>query len=417
MANASTKINRSEWLLSPANGPYTERLLGSLAMSIQNTIRTIEFKLYPSKSQASTLESWLRRCCWLYNRCLEQRIKAYKRRGESVNYYHQQSLLTAMRSRMPRIAEVPAWFARSALIRLDKAFQSFFRRCKSGEKPGFPRFKSAEQYRSMEFSQKRDFVRERSISIPKIGMVRARGQFDVEGEQRLLRIIRRASGWYASIVVKTKADFPLPVDGPECGIDLGLEAFATLDKGERVENPRTLRRAEKKLKVASRQLSRCERGSNRRKKAKVRLARLHETVGRKRKGFCHRVSRDLINRFGRIAVEGLNIKGLAGGMLAKSVRDAAWGMFLFYLTYKAEKAGCVLVKVDPRGTSQECPRCGAVAHKELSERTHRCKGCGFECHRDIAAAMVIRQRAFRPVRGDFVSPVFYEQAESMKREV
>jgi putative transposase len=391
--------------------------MGQRAMANRHVVRTVQFKLYPSAEQAGALEMWLRRCCWLYNRALDKRIKSYKRRGESVSMYAQMVWLTSLRSRLPWLAEVPAWFARSALHRLDKAFKGFFRRCKAGEKPGFPRFKSADRYRSMEFLEKRPFIREHSVFVPLIGPIHARGEFGAVGEQRTLKIIHRASGWYASVTIRNIIKTPVHPSTDECGIDLGLEAFATLDSGERIENPRTLRRAEKKLKAASRRLSRCKRDSNRRNKAKQRLARLHERVERKRRGFCHRVSRDLANRFAHIAIEDLSIKGLASGMLAKQVNDAAWGLFIFYLTYKAANAGGSVAKVGPCGTSQECPICGSVAHKELSERTHCCPSCGFRCHRDQAAAMVIRQRAFGSVRGDLVRPAAPEQAGSMKREV
>lgn len=421
MLTCVAKLNGSGDVSASA-GPCTTSLARGVVMPTQHILRTVEFKLYPNKAQAATMEAWLRRCCWLYNQALEMRVKAYKRRKESPSLYDQQVWLTRLRSRMGRIREVPVWFARSALRRLDRAFAAFFRRCKEGAaKAGFPRFKSAARYRSMEFAESRRFVRERAIFIPGVGEVRARGRFDVEGEQRILRIARRASGWYASVVIFAEPmSMSMPPSDSECGIDIGLEAFATLDSGERIENPRTLRRTEKKLQAAGRRFSRCRRGSCRREKAKARLARLHERAARKRRGFCHRVSRDLVSRFGRLAVEALNVKGLAGGRLAKSVNDAAWGFFLFCLRYKAESAGRVLVEVDPRGTSQECPACGRVAPKALSERAHRCEGCGLECHRDTAAAMVIRQRAFRPVRGGPVRPALPNRAMGAgpkKREV
>jgi len=407
----------SEQVLSPPDGPYTARPTGGQAMSCQTILRTVEFKLYPNKTQAATLEAWLRRCCWLYNRALEQRTKAYRRRRESLSKYDQQVWLTSLRARIPWLAEVPAWFARSALERLDRAYKAFFSRCQAGDKPGYPRFKSADRYRSMEFGERRVFVRNRSIFVPGIGPIRARGNFVISGEQRTMRIIRRATGWYASITLKTSKEIPQHLSFAECGIDVGIESFATLDNGEAIQNPRVFRKAEKKMRAAHRHFSKCQYGSNRREKAKRRLARLHEQVQRQRRGFCHRASRDLVNRFNCIAIESLRIKSLARTRLAKLVNDAAWGFFIYCLIYKAANAGGSVVRVDSRGTSQTCPACGAVARKELSERTHCCKGCGFRCHRDHAAAMVIRQRAFGSVRGAIVGPVASEQAEAMKREV
>ncbi len=179
---------------------------------------------------------------------------------------------------------------------------------------------------------------------------------------------------------------------------MGLEHFIVTDDGLKIENPRFRRRADRKMARLQRKLSRCQRGSNRRKTAVARVGRLHEKIARKRKGFLHQVSRDLVNTYQRIAVERLSIKCLSRGWSAKSVFDASWATFLFYLTYKAECAGRTLVKVDCRQTSQTCPACGEVASKDLKEREHNCSGCGFRCHRDQAAAMVVRQRAFRPVQ-------------------
>lgn len=378
-------------------------------MSSQTISRTLEFKLYPTAAQVTTLETWMGKCCWLYNQALEQRIKAYQRRKESVGYNQQQAWLTGLRRRIDSVRLVPVEFARDALRRVDRGMKAFFRRCKAGEKAGFPRFRSYRRYNSLEQVDERQYVGEGQINVPKLGGITARGRFaDVTGEQKCLRVLRRPSGWYAQIVIELPAPAPLPPTGQECGIDLGIEAFATLDSGERIENPRTLRRSAKKLAAAQRRMSRCRKGSGRRAKAKSRVARIHERVARQRRGHAHRTARTIVNRFDRIAVEKLNVKGLAVGRLAKSVNDAAWGIFLIMLHVKAESAGRVIVEVDPRSTSQTCPDCGRVAKKELSEREHHCSGCGLRCHRDHAAARIVRQRAFRPacVEGPATAPDF-----------
>jgi putative transposase len=383
-------------------------------MSSKTILRPVEFKLYPTVEQARTLSQWLNKCCWLYNQALEQRIKSYRRRKQAVSYNVQCAWLTGLRERIDPIRLLPLRFARSALRRVDRGMQAFFRRVKAGERRvGFPRFRSSRRYNSIEYLASGHYIDHRSIRIPKLGTVRARGQFDEVGAQGLLRVIRRASGWYAQVILEQECE-TLPPTQAEVGIDLGLESFLVTDTGERIGNPRHLRRAAKKLRRAQQRLSRRQRGSNRRKAAVKHLARLHEQVARKRRGFCHRVSREMVNRFDRIAVEKLNVKGLAASRLAKHVLDACWGTFLFYLRYKAEDAGRVLVEVDPSGTSQECPACGRVARKELSEREHNCP-CGLRCHRDRASAQVIRQRAFRPARGELVRPGL-TQARLVKRE-
>lgn len=393
------KISGAGRELPTLAGPFTVSLDERPNVPTQHILRTINFKLYPTAKQAATLTRWLGKCCWLYNLCLEQRKKAYARRKESVSLYTQMKLLTVWRSRMEWLRIMPAWFARSSLMRVDRSMKEFFCRVKAGNaKAGFPRFKSCDRYRSMDFVESRKFIREKSVFVPGIGPVHARGRWDIQGKQKLLRIVRRASGWYAAIAVESKAEAKLTV-GPDCGIDLGLKTFATLDSGEQVENPRTLRGAERKLAASQRKLARCQRSSNRRKKAKSVVGLIYERLQNSRRGFCHRTARMLVNRFGRIAIEDLNVKGLAGGRLAKSVNDAAWGQFIRTLQSKAESAGVAIVLVNPSGTSQECPQCGAVARKELSERNHCCQGCGFRCDRDHASAMVIRHRAFGSGRG------------------
>src|SRR5262252_5346783 len=128
-------------------------------------------------------------------------------------------------------------------------------------------------------------------------------------------------------------------------------------------------------------------------KRKAALAKFQGRVAAKRRDHLHKVARNLVTRFGRIGIEDLNIKGLAGGMLAKHVHDAAWAQLTAMLDCKAASAGVELVKVDPRGTSQTCPECGIVAAKTLAECEHRCE-CGCVFDRDVAAAKVVHFRAF-----------------------
>lgn len=365
-------------------------------------MRTTEFKLYPSKSQAKKLDEWMSHCCFLFNKFLDQRKKAYSRRKESISYNDQCKTLTEWRRASESTRSVPADFQRDSLRRVDRGMKAFFRRCKSGEKPGFPRFKSAARYNSIECLAAGSYIKTNAIRIPGIGCVRARGQFGDHPVQKLLRVIRRASGLYAQVLVEHKSIRHLPENNLEVGFDLGLESFLVSNAGEKIENPRHLKRSSRKLRRAQKRVSRCKKGSNGRKKSVRMLARIHEKVSRQRTGFCHRVSRDVVNRYQRIAVEDLNIKGLSKGMLAKHVLDACWGKFISLLTYKAENAGRQLVKVDPRGTSQECPNCGCIRKKQLNEREHNCSSCGLRCHRDHASAQVVLQRAFRPVSEEHV---------------
>jgi putative transposase len=358
-------------------------------------LRTVEMKLYLTAAQEITLISWLRTCCWLYNQALEQRIKSYRRRNESLSFMDQTAFLTHLRQRMPTLAEVPYEFAKDALRRVDRGMKAFFRRLKAGEKAGFPRFRSHTRYNSLEYLKVGSYVRPSNlIYVPKLGLAKFRaGDQRVAGKQKLLRIIRRASGWFAQVAVDDGLAAPpqVPIEYT-VGVDVGLASFATLSTGEKIDNPRFFRVSERKLKRAQQRLCRCRKGSRNRRKAVCRVARVHERIAAQRKDFAHQESRKLVNRFDLIGFEKLNIKGLAASRLAKSIHDAAWSLFLWFVTYKAVNAGRHAIPVNPNGTSRECPACGRVTTKSLSERIHRCP-CGLILDRDEASARVIRARA------------------------
>lgn len=355
----------------------------------------IEFKLLLKPAQVTTLESWMRTCCWIHNKALDMRKKSWERRKENISYNAQQSWLVEIRSRGERYSECPSEVERDALRRVDKAFKAFFQRCKSGDKPGFPRFKSASRYDSLEFLVKQDYVRgDNLISVPRLGLVKIRGgNQKIPKTQKLLRIIRRASGWYGQVVVdEVKVVKNIEDHGP-IGIDVGLESFATMSDGSKIENPRFYRKSEKKLRGLQRSVSRKKKGSSNRKKAVRRLASHHERVALQRRNFCHQHSTEFVRKHPVIAVEKLNIDGMKRNKyLAKSISDAGWNTFTTQLSVKAANAGRVVVAVNPAGTSQTCPDCGNVSKKKLSERVHHCS-CGLRCHRDHASARVILARA------------------------
>ncbi|MDQ8738172.1 transposase, partial [Paenibacillus sp. LHD-38] len=186
----------------------------------------------------------------------------------------------------------------------------------------------------------------------------------------------------------------LPASAEQVGIDLGLKHLAVTSEGETYEAPKRLRQNERKLKQMQRSVSRKQRGSSRRKKAVRMLAKRHEKVANGRKDHAHKVSRELVNRYGLIAFENLNVQGMVRNhRLAKSIADAGWTQLVQFTTYKAESAGRTVVQVDPRNTSQQCSSCGEMVKKTLAVRTHRCDPCGYVADRDVNAARNILQRA------------------------
>jgi putative transposase len=279
------------------------------------------------------------------------------------------------------------------LKRANRSFENFFRRCKNDETPGYPRFKGAGWYDSFTYPQWANGVKlkEGRLYLSGIGTVRFYKDREFWGKPKTCTILRGADGWYACIVCEIEP-CPFPETGEQIGVDLGIEAFATLSNGERIENPRLYRRAQQRLRKAQRRLSRRQKGSNRRRKARVLIAKAHLKVARARLDFCHKVALHLIERFDVIYVENLNIRGMVlDHPLAKAIADVGWGLFLCVLRAKAASAGRVVKEVHPAGTSQTCSGCGARVPKTLRARWHSCPYCELPLHRDHNAALRVLQ--------------------------
>jgi putative transposase len=230
----------------------------------------------------------------------------------------------------------------------------------------------------------------RKLQLSKVGNVKIKLHRELKGQVKTLTIKREDGNWYAcfSCIVRPE---PLPHLDNSIGLDVGLETFATLSNGDKIPNPRWYRRAQARLRRAQRKIARRpNKRSNRRRKAIEILAQVHRDIFNKRNDFQHKESLKIIQQYGIVFVEDLNIQGLSRGILAKSVHDASWASFLNKLSYKAENAGRRFIPVDPRGTSQRCP-CGADNRKKLSDREHVCVECGLVTTRDHASALEIQR--------------------------
>jgi putative transposase len=350
-------------------------------------------KLRPTKAQEAVLEETLDTCRHLYNRALAERKEAWEERQESVGFARQCAALPGQKTANAFLARIHSQVAQDVLHRVDRSFEAFFRRCKTGETPGYPRFKGRGWYDSFTFPQWGNGVKlaDGRLFLSKIGTVRLYADRPLHGTPKTCTIRRRADGWYACIVCEYEP-CPWPETGQNVGIDLGIEAFATLDIGERIPNPRPLKRRERQLKFAQRRLSRRGKGSHRRRKARVLLAKAHLGVQRARLDHAHKVAHALVSRFDTIYVEKLNIRGMVRNHpLAQAISDAGWGVFLAVLGHKAASAGRRVVAVNPAGTSQTCSGCGARVPKALSGRWHSCPYCELSLHRDHNAAVRVRQ--------------------------
>lgn len=354
-------------------------------------IRTYKYRLRPSARFVCDAERWLGFCQTLYNAALQERVGAWKLERKSISAYDQARQLTEIRAEHPEAKAVHQGVEVDVLRRLDKAMKAFFRRCRAGEKPGFPRFRAYARYNSLTFPRMRDGFRVEGdkLTCSKLGSVRMRLHRPLTGTIKTCTIMRQVDGWYVSFTCELPQPKALVATGVNIGIDVGLESFATLSTGEHVENPRFLRVVEQDLKKAHRRVSRTKlRGKNRKKAVRL-LGLQYLHVQRQRKNFAHHVANDLIKRFDKIAVEDLNIKGMVKNhKLAKSISDASWGTFMEILAYKAEDAGRELVKVSAAYTSQTCSGCGRAQKIKLSQRRYICE-CGIDLDRDHNAAINI----------------------------
>ena len=280
-----------------------------------------------------------------------------------------------------------------ALKRLDKTFKAFSSRVSRGEKAGFPRFKGKDCYESFTFPQATGGFRleGNNLFLSKIGKVKIRLSQMMVGRVKTCTIKREVSGWFVIFTVETEQEL-LPKTGKQIGIDVGIESFLTLSDGTRIGNFKYFEASQKQLRLVQRSVSRKKKGSHSRRKAVVQLRKIHQKIKRQRNDFAHKISTWLVKEFDVIAIEDLNILGMSRGILAKQIHDVAWNNFFQKLTYKAEKAGGKLIKVNPNGTSQTCI-CEARVEKTLAQRQHHCVQCGYSNHRDIVSAQVILKRA------------------------
>jgi len=357
-------------------------------------IRTTTLKIRQGRrADQARLSEVMRRCRSLYNAALQERRDAYRILGKSPSYYDQCKSLTVVRAEDPCYAELDCTMVRlTVLDRLDKAYKAFFRRCKAGETPGFPRFKGRDRFDTLIFGGTGWKLVGNKLTVRGVGWFRVSGGKRHECVVKGLRLVQKAGRWYAHVLVDVGAAPAVVPTESVVGIDVGLKTFASMSDGTVIESPRFLRKSLAKLAKAQQCLSSKRKGSKRRRRARAAVAKVHERIANQRKDFVHKASRKLVNSYPGFAVEALSIRNMVrNGSLALSIVDAAWGQFITALAYKAEGAGKPFVAVNPRGTSQRCSGCQEVVRKELSERTHTCPTCGLVLDRDVNAARNIRQ--------------------------
>jgi putative transposase len=351
-------------------------------------LKTFKYKIEPNRKQKALLNSTLDVCRELYNMSLEQR------KMQRVGQFEQMRQVTALKAAFPYYKTVHAHVLQNVIKKLNRSFENFFRRLKEGGKAGFPRFKGRDRYDSFTFNNTGFKFSGRYLQLSKIGNIKIRLSRELPDGAviKTCTVKRSVSGWFCTLTFEYEP-VHLPLNTDAVGIDVGIENFAALSDGTMISNHRFYECGQAELRRAQRKVARRKnKKSNRRRKAVILLQKIHARIANRRMDFLHKQTTALIQKFGTIVVENLNVKGLAQGILSKQVHDASWSTFFSFLTYKAEDAGRRVIGVDARYTSQTCPACGTKKKKSLGQRTHECSECGLVLHRDTAAAQVILAR-------------------------
>lgn len=382
------------------------------------------YRIKPSAEQEATMLHTLELLRRHWNYCLSQRLDWLRRTrcqinccsivsepiGEisvPVNYYTQQADLKQTKELFPEYKSIWAESQQVNLQRLNKSWERWLFPDKSGKRGGRPKFKKTGELRSFVYprvNEKRAgaHLNNGVLKLSKIGEMPVIMHRPIPDGFTLktCAIVCKADGWYACFSMQDDTvPEPLPLDEVKTaiGIDVGLKEFLVTSEGEIVPVKQHYRKTQSHLARQQRFLERKQKGSKGFAVQQNKIARIHQRIGRQRKDFHYSTAHKLVKNYDLIAVEDLNIKGLARTRLSKSILDAAWGQFITILESVAVKCGVLVVKVSPHGTTQNCSGCGTKVSKTLSVRLHECHKCGLVLDRDENAALNILDRALSEV--------------------
>lgn len=347
-------------------------------------MRAYKFRLYPNKTQRKKMQThlWLSKNLWNDMLELTKQMYADYERFPSMNALNELAKTSGLYSQA----------SQDIFRRLRKAIGGMCAKRKKGMKAGFPRFKGIDRIKSITYPQSGFSLKERKLKVTPFGEINIKKHRDVEGAIKTLTLKKEADKWYAILTAKTTPPIPRENNGAAVGIDFGLMTFATLSNGESIRKPKHMKIYEDRLADTQRELSKKKLRSRNRKKAKLKVCKIHSKVADTRKDWLHKTANNFLSKYSFIALEDLNVQGIAEKH-GRGVSDAGWSIFTNIISYKAEEAGCEVVFVNPKDTTKDCSHCGTCVPKEEHERTHICLSCGLVMDRDLNAAINILNRA------------------------
>lgn len=385
-----------------------------------------KFRLYPNKQQEENLFETLNLCRQTYNNLLAEFDS-----WDNINKYELQSVIPNLKICNPILKKVYSKTLQYENYRLFSNLKALSKKKKKGYKVGRLRFKGKGWFKTFTYNQSgfkliNTGKRFQVLHLSKIGNIPIRCHRSIKGKIKQVTVKHMQSGkWFASVIEERREEIKQQPINKIVGIDLGLTNTVYDSDGNKITNPRYLKKKAEKLAHLQRRMSKKKKRSNNRNRWRIRLARQYEKLVNSREDFLHKLSRYYIDNYDAIAMEDIPIPNMVHNhKLSKSILDSCWGKLRQYISYKAEWAGKLYMPVDYKGTTQRCSQCGKLVPKELQEREHKCPNCGFIAPRDYNSALEIKRLCLQKIRQELPESTLVEmealsfqgQIPSLKQE-
>lgn len=365
--------------------------------------KAYKFKVYPDAKRQDEIDERLILAQQLYNKLLEKTKSEYeKSKNSKINKSTLNRYMKEVINENRGFLKLYSQTRQEVFIRLQKAFQNFFRRVKEKElgkkvKAGFPRFKSRDRYRTLIYPQDNGSfsIEKDRLRVARIGTMKIELHRKIEGRVKTLIIKKEVGNYYAIFTTIKEAEVPKIEDTKSVGIDLGLNSFIALSDGKMIEKQKFMQEKKKRITRWQKIVAKRHKGSKSREKAKLKLQREWEYINSQSNDYLHKLSNMLVNSgYTSFVVEKLNIQSMVKNHnLALAIYRASWNKFIRLLSYKAESAGMKVIEIDARDTSKQCSNCGNIQDMPLSKRIYICNRCGMQMDRDVNASINILKRA------------------------